>query len=819
MRSFFRHSIAVLIVAAVIAACAAIGGPAMADVLTSSGFRYTVSNNEVTIVGSESTLAGSITIPSQINNMPVVSIGEGAFYGNQNITAVTISDGISFVEKEAFAECDRLTAVVMPDSVLCINEKAFKDCDILSDVTISSSVSLIDTEAFENCTSLYNITIPGGVTEIGSRAFRCCTSLMSVTIEGQVTSIGASAFDSCISLCEITLPGSVTSIGDSAFNGCWCISDVYYSGTKSQLEAMQVGVNNEQLMNIESCWTFVDGFMQFRVRGGVAELTRVDPVEALAKVLVPGTIGGYPLYAIGVDAFNGCVYMTGVILPSSLTHIRRNAFVDCPSLAKVNYAGTEGQLQSLVVEMDNDDLVNAQWYVVEGTNDDVPSGGPVVLKYEYIIVNDDDTGDQYIIITEASQSIYGAVAIPSKIDGVPVRSIAEDAFSNRNITSVVFSEGIAEIGNRAFSDCSLLSTVSLPFSLETVCKGAFDGCTNIADVIYYGLQENVLTVVDSEYNDCLLNAEWSYRYDPELRFTTIGVSLENNLIFKYKVRISKVLAGTDYENLHAIIRLNDDERDVVGVLDGEFYVFEFQNIYPQLIGDDIVGTVYAYKGGVEYRGKTTTQNILTYCVNQLSASNDSQGKLRRLLVDLVNYSSAVQTYANYKTDTLANQDARFNSAWQGWGTQTDPTCTNYTNARYETVSNPEVTWKGIGLTLDNKVVIRYTFIVADPTGVTVQFRNASGNLIWTATEDDFVPTVVTTSNGQETRYIVFLDKLIVTQMREIVYAKAYRGGDVISNTLQYSIESYASANWNNTKLKPILRTMMNYGDSAIAYVQ
>ena len=57
-------------------------------------------------------------------------------------------------------------------------------------------------------------------------------------------------------------------------------------------------------------------------------------------------------------------------------------------------------------------------------------------------------------------------------------------------------------------------------------------------------------------------------------------------------------------------------------------------------------------------------------------------------------------------------------------------------------------------------------------------------------------------------------------MRDTVYVTVYRDGIAVSNTITYSIESYAYAKRNdsNTALTDLLIAMMKYGDSAARYI-
>ncbi len=52
-------------------------------------------------------------------------------------------------------------------------------------------------------------------------------------------------------------------------------------------------------------------------------------------VIIPSTLGGYPVEAIGNAAFFGCSALTSIIIPNSVTSIGTSAFEDCTSLSSV----------------------------------------------------------------------------------------------------------------------------------------------------------------------------------------------------------------------------------------------------------------------------------------------------------------------------------------------------------------------------------------------------------------------------------------------------------------------------------------------------
>ena len=154
-----------------------------------------------------------ITIPPRIGDSKVSQIGPYAispymasaqgiykkrspkrFAALGTIKSVTISEGISSVNDNAFYRCNSLASIMIPSTVLNIGKEAFYGCISLNDVTLSDGMENIGNSAFESCKRLNNIVIPDSVTNIGSYAFAFCSSLKHVTLPESITSIRSQAF-------------------------------------------------------------------------------------------------------------------------------------------------------------------------------------------------------------------------------------------------------------------------------------------------------------------------------------------------------------------------------------------------------------------------------------------------------------------------------------------------------------------------------------------------------------------------------------------------------------------------------------------------
>ena len=186
-----------------------------------------VKQAEVTCKGSSwdayaDEYSGSITLPEG-----VTSIENQAFYNCRSLTSITLPECVTSIGAHAFYGCTSLTAINIPEGVTWIGDDAFFGCSSLTAITIPEGVTSIRGHAFYGCSSLTDITLPEGVTSIGDQAFSGCYSLTAITIPESVTSIGSGAFNGCSSLTTIVLPKNLKNIYSEAFANCSELLDVY----------------------------------------------------------------------------------------------------------------------------------------------------------------------------------------------------------------------------------------------------------------------------------------------------------------------------------------------------------------------------------------------------------------------------------------------------------------------------------------------------------------------------------------------------------------------------------------------------------------
>lgn len=71
--------------------------------------------NEITITGLVDELATELVIPSEIDGLPVTSIGRAAFSNSRSLTTVTIPASVKRIGENAFFHSTKLTTVTISE--------------------------------------------------------------------------------------------------------------------------------------------------------------------------------------------------------------------------------------------------------------------------------------------------------------------------------------------------------------------------------------------------------------------------------------------------------------------------------------------------------------------------------------------------------------------------------------------------------------------------------------------------------------------------------------------------------------------------------
>ena len=378
------------------------------------------------------------------------------------ILSVVVEDGVTSIGNYAFYACLKLASVTLPEGIKSTGYASFRDCTKLAEVTIPNSVTSIGYQTFYNCSSLTSVTIPEGVTSINASTFYGCSSLTSVSIPKGVTSIGDSAFSGCSSLTSVIIAEGVTSIGWGAFYGCSSLTSVNIPEGVTSIDSRAFqGCSSLTSVTIPGSVAYI-GVHTFE---GCSSLTSVTIQEGVTSI-------------VG-SAFQGCSGLTSVSIPDSVTSISDWAFYDCGSLTSVTIPEGVTSIGSNAFSC----CSSLGTITVANGNEDYASVDGVLFNKECTT----------LVCYPAGHG--AAYQIPEG-----VTNIGESAFEDcSNLTSVIIAEGVTSIGGSAFYGCSKLTSVTIPDSVASIGDSAFAGCSSLTSVT---IPEGVTSIGDWAFYDC-----------------------------------------------------------------------------------------------------------------------------------------------------------------------------------------------------------------------------------------------------------------------------------------------------------------------------
>jgi len=606
-----------------------------------TGSAYNTYNNYVT---------GNVVIPAtvvynnttynvtELRSIYVVSSGYdyGSFDGCSGLTSITIPNSVTTIGGYAFYGCTGLTSVIIPNSVTTIEHYAFSGCSGLPSITIPNSVTTIGDNAFNGvinivyygtATDYYNWGAmyrnkyyeSGFVYEDSTKTIllKYVGTDTNVTIPNSVDTIGAYAFQNS-GLTSITIPENVRYVGYKAFGVdydhssslttvVWNAKNAFIDtdGMNSDIDSPFYGCSNISTVTFGDSVRVIPDYL-FTNRTGLTSVTIGNSVttiggsafagcSGLTSVTIPNSVT-----TIGGSAFAGCTGLTSVTIGNSVTTIRGSAFRNCTGLTSVTLPNSVDTIGAFA------------FYNTGLTSITIPENVRHVGNKAF-------GADQY---DESGNIIQSSSSLTTVVWNAKNASIASDGWNYdspfsgcSNISTVTFGDSVRVIPHYLFTNCTGLTSVTLPNSVDTIGAQAFynTGLTSITipeNVRYigsnafgidvYGNQSSSLTtVVWNAKNASIASDGWNYDSPffgcSNISTVTFGDSVRviPDYLFPSVAETPNVYYGRDIESWINIKRINSENYEYGMFGYGNYNLYINNQLVTNLVVPGAVDTIQA----------------------------------------------------------------------------------------------------------------------------------------------------------------------------------------------------------------------------------
>ena len=454
-------------------------------------------------------------------NAIIESATNSLFYGCK---ATTIPKSVTTIGEDAFNGCKELTTLEIPNSITTICSRAFWNCQGLVSLTIPGSVKVIGSHVFIGDNNLKSVKLTEGLAEIGESVFEGCISLSMITIPSSVTSLGKNFIRNCSGLkVVVSHISDPYAIDDDIFSNSQATLYVP-SGTLSKYQSLsgwnkftsiqegdvkevKVGNLNYLCYTVSQKATVISGdYSQLSevevpatvdVEGAIFDVNEIG-YRAFCQTGIKKVLLSSSLTSIGERAFYGCKNLTDIEISEGVENIDAYAFYNCGELRSVGmgfglksigkmafaYCWSLTDVYCRAEEVPNTDASAFTSSISEKTSLHVPE----IAVQKYKVTTPWSSFNKILAIREISSIKLDGLVYNLSTDGYIAEVVqSSDGYSGEIIipNKVTYEEyefTVKSIGDKAFSGCSNLKTVTIPSSITSIGNMAFSGCSELVTI-------------------------------------------------------------------------------------------------------------------------------------------------------------------------------------------------------------------------------------------------------------------------------------------------------------------------------------------------
>ncbi len=364
---------------------------------------------------------------------------------------------------------------------------------------------------------------------------------------------------------------------------------------------------------------FKEGYYTYIVENDEATITEADK-SINGEIIIPSTLGGYPVTSIGEGAFFECNRITRLTIPNSVTVIDIFAFADCKKLTKVNIPNSVTSIETgafwKCTSLKNITLPNSITSIGEWAFDETgyyknesnwENSGLYIDNYlvstgYYRIIGEYTIKEGTILISDGG--FYNCdemtkVNIPNSVkyigtdvfyfcDALTSIEVADDNPNYSSKDGVLFSKdrtqliqypigstkadyeipnNVTDIGRHAFAGCEHLEIMNIPDNVTSIGYGAFKLTSNLEDIT---ISDSVTSIGNSAFT-------FSGYYEDESNWENHALHIGNHLVETIGIigdypikKETKVIADSAFEACYEISSVTVPN-SVTHIGNGAFY--------------------------------------------------------------------------------------------------------------------------------------------------------------------------------------------------------------------------------------------------------
>lgn len=383
---------------------------------------------------------------------------------HQNVTNNSITYDVTSIDLCAFYECKSLQVVSIPTSVINIPSGIFSNCPDVERLIVAYGNKKYDSR--NKCNAIIE-------TETNRLVVGCKTTIIPNTVK----IIGVEAFGCCTSLKEINIPHGVECLEHSAFGRCTNLVSITLPSTMKYIKDFAMAncrslsaitIPNSVTLIGHGAFSECESLLSIVIPKGVTVMEDLvfHSCTSIVSVIILGEIT-----KIGESVFADCSSLVSIVMPDSIEEIGKEAFRNCSSLKSICLPKNVKQIYCDAFDGTGMYEEQANWE------------------------NDAFYIDECLIFVK-----------------------------NHNTTDFIIRDNTRLIASYAFHCCSSLTSVTIPNSVTSIGKDAFNFCTTLKEITYQGTMKQWDAIVNCGdkdwYKEYGISVKYVHCIDGDIQITT-----------------------------------------------------------------------------------------------------------------------------------------------------------------------------------------------------------------------------------------------------------------------------------------------------------